>query len=73
MKTAPLYRLLKKIHGTGQQPNVLAFEGVRAEESEKRSEYDRVGIGVKHNNVLNVRPIFEWNTTEVYLYILLHA
>lgn len=72
MKTAPLYRLLKMIHGTGQQPNVLAFEGVRAEESEKRSEYDRVGIGVKHNNVLNVRPIFEWNTTEVYLYILLH-
>lgn len=72
MKTAPLYRLLKKIHGTGQQPNVLAFEGVRAEESEKRSEYERVGVGVKHNNVLNVRPIFEWNTTEVYLYILLH-
>ena len=72
MKTAPLYRLLKEINGTGKQPNVLAFEGVRAEESEKRSEYERVGIGVKHNNVLNVRPIFEWNTTEVYLYILLH-
>lgn len=72
MKTAPLYRLLKKINGTGKQPNVLAFEGVRAEESERRSEYERVGIGVKHNNVLNVRPIFEWNTTEVYLYILLH-
>lgn len=72
MKTAPLYRLLKKINGTGKQPNVLAFEGVRAEESEKRSEYERVGVGVKHNNVLNVRPIFEWNTTEVYLYILLH-
>ena len=72
MKTAPLYRLLKEIHGTGKQPNVLAFEGVRAEESEKRSENERVGVGVKHNNVLNVRPIFEWNTTEVYLYILLH-
>ena len=72
MKTAPLYRLLKKINGTGKQPNVLAFEGVRAEESERRSEYERVGVGVKHNNVLNVRPIFEWNTTEVYLYILLH-
>ena len=41
MKTAPLYRLLKKINGTGKQPNVLAFEGVRAEESEKRSEYER--------------------------------
>ena len=73
MKTAPLYRLLKEINGTGKQPNVLAFEGVRAEESEKRSEYERVGVGVKHNNVLNVRPIFEWNTTEVYLYILLYG
>ena len=72
MKTAPLYRLLKQINGTGKQPNVLAFEGVRAEESERRSEYDRIGVGVKHNNVLNVRPIFDWNTTEVYLYILLH-
>lgn len=72
MKTAPLYRLLKDINGTGKQPNVLAFEGVRAEESEKRSEYERVGVGVKHNNVLNVRPIFEWSTIEVYLYILLH-
>ena len=72
MKTAPLYRLLKKISGTGKQPNVVAFEGVRAEESEKRSEYERIGVGVKHNNVLNVRPIFEWSSTEVYLYILLH-
>lgn len=72
MKTAPLYRLLKKINNGLRQPNVLAFEGVRAEESEKRSEYERIGLGVKHNNVLNVRPIFEWNTTEVFLYILLH-
>ena len=73
MKTAPLYRLLKQLHGTGKQPNVLAFEGVRAEESEQRSQYERVGVGVKHNNVLNVRPIFEWNSTEIYLYILLHG
>lgn len=72
MKTAPLYRLLKEIHGTGRQPQVMAFEGVRAEESDKRSQYARIGKGVKHNNVLNVRPIFEWSTTEVWLYLLLH-
>lgn len=72
MKTAPLYRLLKEIHGSGKQPNVIAFEGVRAEESEQRSQYERMGVGVKHNNVLNVRPIFEWNQTEIYLYLLLH-
>lgn len=72
MKTAPLYRLLKEEAGLGKQPSVLVFEGVRAEESERRSQYNRTGKGVKHNNVINARPIFEWNATEIYLYILLH-
>lgn len=72
MKTAPLYRLLKELNGTGKQPNVLAFEGVRAEESPARSQYARIGRGVKHSNVINARPIFEWNITEVWLYILSH-
>lgn len=70
MKTAPLYRLLKTINNTGKQPVVMAFEGVRAEESEKRSQYSRIGKGVKHSTVLNVRPIFEWNVTEIWLYTL---
>ncbi len=72
MKTAPLYKLLKEESGLGKQPSVLVFEGVRAEESERRSQYNRTGKGVKHNNVINARPIFEWNATEIYLYILLH-
>lgn len=73
MKTAPLYRMLKEMHGTGKQPFVMAFEGVRAEESDKRSQYSKIGKDVKHNNVLNVRPIFEWSVTEVWLYILFHG
>ncbi len=72
MKTAPLYRLLKELNGTGKQPYVMAFEGVRAEESDKRASYARIGKGVKHGNVLNVRPIFDWNTTEVWLYLFLY-
>lgn len=72
MKTAPLYKLIKTIAGTTKQPFSLAFEGVRAEESDARSSYARIGKGVKHNNVINARPIFEWNTTEVWLYILLN-
>ena len=72
MKTAPLYRNLKEIMGLDKQPNVLAFEGVRAEESNTRSQYNRVGVAVKHQNVVNARPIFSWNNTEVYLYILNH-
>ena len=67
MKTAPLYRSLK-VDGN-RQAKALAFEGVRAEESVGRSEYERIGRGVKHDTVINARPILRWNTTEVYLYL----
>ena len=70
MKTAPLYRLLK-VDGN-KQARVLAFEGVRAEESAKRNTYNRIGKGVKHSFVINARPIFNWNSTEIFLYLLLH-
>ena len=72
MKTAPLYRSLK-IDGTNKQAKVLAFEGTRGEESNKRSNYPRIGKGVKHNGVINARPIYKWNTTEVFLYLLKHS
>lgn len=68
MKTGPLYRMLK-VSGTNKQAKVLAFEGVRTEESVKRSSYERIGKGVKHNFVTNARPILKWNTTEIFLYI----
>ena len=38
MKTAPLYRTLK-VPGTNRQAKVLVFDGVRAEESTRRSTY----------------------------------
>lgn len=72
MKTAPLYRTLK-VPGTNRQAKVLAFEGVRAEESAKRSSYERIGRGVKHGFVTNARPIIGWNTAEVFLYIFSHG
>ena len=56
MKTAPLYRTLK-VKETNKQAKVLAFEGVRSEESFKRSAYERIGKGVKHSFVTNARPI----------------
>lgn len=71
MKTAPLYRMLK-IEGTNKQAKVLAFEGTRGEESNKRSTYERIGKGVKHNGVINARPIYFWSSTEVYLYLFLN-
>lgn len=67
MKTAPLYRTFK-IPGTNQQGKVLTFDGVRAEESQRRQSYTRIGKG-KHTNVYNAHPILNWNATEIFLYI----
>ncbi len=73
MKSAPLARKLKEIHGGKKQPHVLLYDGVRAEESASRSGRSRIGKNVKHNNMINVSPILEWNATEIYLYILLYG
>ena len=72
MKTAPLYRSLK-VHGTNKQARVLTFDGVRAEESTRRSNYNRIGKGVKHSTVINAHPILNWNTTEIFLYLFTHS
>ena len=70
MKTAPLYRMLK-VDGN-KQARVLTFDGVRAEESTRRSGYKRIGKGVKHSTVVNASPILNWSTIEVFLYLLGH-
>ena len=68
MKTAPLYKSLK-IEGTNKQAKVLTFDGVRAEESTRRSNYNRIGKGVKHATVINASPILNWNSVEIFLYL----
>lgn len=73
MKSAPLSRLLKDIVGKGKQPNAVLFDGVRAEESPARASRSKIGKNVKHNKIINVSPILEWNATEIYLYILLNG
>lgn len=70
MKTAPLYRMLKT--DNNKQAKVLTFDGVRAEESTRRSGYNRIGKGVKHDTVINARPILFWNTSEIFLYLFKH-
>lgn len=54
MKTAPLYRTLKLPEST-KQGKVLTFDGVRAEESQRRSAYQRIGKG-KHTSIYNAHP-----------------
>ncbi len=68
MKTAPLYKMFK-IEGSNKQAKVLTFDGVRAEESNSRSNYNRIGKGVKHSTVINASPILNWSTTEIFLYL----
>lgn len=48
---------------------VLAFLGVRAEESEIRSTYSVVSDGNKHAVQINCNPILEWGTGELFNYI----
>lgn len=67
MKTAPLYRMLKT--KDNKQAKVLTFDGVRAEESTRRSNYGRIGKGVKHDTVVNARPILNWSSVEIFLYL----
>ena len=67
MKTGPLYRMLKT--SDNKQARVLTFDGVRAEESTRRSGYNRIGKGVKHSTVINASPILYWNATEIFLYL----
>ena len=56
MKTAPLYRTL--MAGTDKKQKFLAFEGVRAEESVSRSDYNRIVILLtKLRNPLNTLEI----------------
>lgn len=68
MKTAPLYRYLK-VEGN-KQARVLTFDGVRAEESTRRSSYNQIGKGVKHSTVINASPILKWNLAEIFIYLL---
>ena len=48
---------------------VLAFMGVRAEESESRSNYEMVSDGLKHAVQINCNPILEWGTCELFIYL----
>lgn len=71
-KSGLFTRTMKSILNIDKQPKIIVFEGVRMEESARREKYERIGVGVKHVNLINCRPIFTWNTTEIYLYSLIN-
>lgn len=70
MKTSLFIRNMKKYLDKDRQIKAVVFEGVRADESSNRRQYSRIGSGVRHTNLINSRIILDWNTTEVFLYMI---
>ncbi|HJH27132.1 MAG TPA: phosphoadenosine phosphosulfate reductase, partial [Methanophagales archaeon] len=73
-ESPPFSKHIKNLYayqGENKQPAILVFEGVRREESGRRSIYSRLAKGVKHLNIINVRPILDWSLIEVFLYVFL--
>ena len=72
IKTAPFVQLINDIYkdeGRNEQPKILVFEGVREEESNKRSKYLRIRKNIKQLYQINAEVIQNWNSTEVFLYL----
>ena len=67
-KSVPTMLKLRELCKQGDDIKALVFDGVRAEESERRSHYSELSNG-KHINQINCSPIFYWNTAEVFLYM----
>ena len=70
-KTTP--QLLKLREYVGRDDVVeMAFVGVRASESIKRSKYEFISVSTKHKGQYSCNPIHEWNSAEVYLYMFIN-
>lgn len=67
-KTTPQLLTIRKYLGKTYFTE-MAFVGVRADESVRRSGYDYVSYGTKHKGQYSCNPILLWNSAEVYLYI----
>lgn len=70
-KSVPTILKLREITGN-YDVRAVVFDGVRREESVSRAGYDIIGKGVKNINQINVSPILDWGTAEIYLHLLYH-
>lgn len=68
-KSAPTILKIREITGESNSRAVV-LDGVRAEESAKRAEYDDVSEKVKNINQVNCHPILAWNSSEIFAYLL---
>lgn len=65
--TPALMTLKKRLHKSAIK--VMAFVGVRGDESHSRSFYEDASDGVKNASQLNRMPILDWGSHELWLYI----
>lgn len=65
--TPALMYLKKKLHKSAIK--VMAFVGVRGDESYSRSFYEDASDGAKNASQLNRMPILDWGAHELWLYI----
>ena len=75
-KTAPSLTLLRTLYSNETQQVsdyvpfiVMAYDGIRAEESDSRASYPIISNGRKHSTQYNCSPLKQWNTTEIFQYI----
>jgi len=67
-KTSPYIKKVREyLHNN--KAKILTFEGVRAEESPKRSTYTQIYEGPKDITQINARPLLNWSALEIFLYI----
>ncbi len=70
LKSEPMNGYIRGTYGTR---DILLFEGVRRRESPRRMRYGMVAESVRGDRIIHARPLLEWSTTEVWLYILLRG
>jgi phosphoadenosine phosphosulfate reductase len=68
-KSAPTLLFLQELVGKSSI-KALVFDGVRWEESFLRQKYSLVSEGSKHNTQINTSPLLNWNSGEIFLYLL---
>ena len=67
-KSAPSLLLLKEVLNKVNF-KAVAFDGIRAGESNARASYSNISERKKHVVQTNCSPILEWNSAEVFLYL----
>jgi len=67
-KIAPQVKFFESIGAGSIYKTILTYEGTRADESHRRGCFERTSPREKTFKEINVRPIFLWNSFEVFLY-----